>query len=52
MIMKSFALILLALTLAIGTYLNRKDSDKDARVMIEDSVGSTLAAPIKPNIPL
>jgi hypothetical protein len=49
--MKPIALIILALTLAIGTYMVR-NTKSDAQVMIEDSIGSSMAAPVRPDIPL
>lgn len=49
--MKPIALIILALTLAIGTYMSR-NTENDAQVMIEDSIGSSMAAPVRPDIPL
>ena len=49
--MKSIALIILALTLAIGTYMGR-NKESDTQVMIEDSIGSSMAAPVRPDIPL
>lgn len=49
--MKPIALIILALTLAIGTYLNTK-TETETQVMIEDFIGSSMAAPARPVIPL
>lgn len=49
--MKAIALIILALTLAIGTYMGR-NTESDTQVMIEDSIGSSMAAPARPDIPL
>lgn len=48
--MKPIPYIILFLILGIGFYLNSLDPDKKVpahEVMIEDSVGTTLAAPIK-----
>ena len=45
--MKPISLFILILILVVGTYLNQMDPDKDAQVMIEDTVGSSMAAPIK-----
>lgn len=49
--MKGIAVFIILLTLAIGTYLNRMDKT-DSQVMIEDSVESSLAAPVKTDLPL
>ncbi len=49
--MKAIALIILALTLAIGTYMGR-NTENDTQVMIEDSIGSSMAAPARPDIPI
>lgn len=48
--MKGIAVFIILLTLAIGTYLNRMDAD--TQVMVEDTVESSMAAPIKTEIPL
>jgi hypothetical protein len=45
--MKPMAFVLLLLMLILGSYLNQLDPDKGSQVMIEDSVGSTMAAPKK-----
>lgn len=45
--MKAVALILFVFLLAAGSYIARKQSNNDAQVMIEDSVGSSMAAPIQ-----
>ena len=45
--MKPIAFLLLILILILGTYLNGLDPDKGAQIMVEDSVGSTMAAPEK-----
>lgn len=50
--MRKFAIIFVLFVMAIGTYLNSMDTDKKTQVMIEDEVGSTMAAPAKPDIPL
>jgi hypothetical protein len=44
--MKPMALILLALVLIVGTYLNQLEPEVSQKMMIEDSVGSTMAAPL------
>lgn len=48
--MKLIPLIIATLMIVFGTYLNSLDPSKDATVgapeMIEDSVGSTMAAPV------
>ena len=46
--------IIVAITIALGTYLNSMDAEKNpqASQMIEDSVGSTMAAPAKTDVPL
>lgn len=49
--MKRIAIFIVVLTLAIGTYLNIKQNKGDSQVMIEDTVESSMAAPIKPDIP-
>jgi hypothetical protein len=46
-LMKPIAFILLIMILILGSYLNHLDPDKSSQVMIEDSVGSTMAAPDK-----
>lgn len=50
--MKPIALIILALVMVIGTYLNNLDPDKTSQnvnrgEMIEDEVGTSMAAPVK-----
>jgi hypothetical protein len=45
--MKPIAFLILILVLILGTYLNQLDPDRGSQVMIEDSVGSTMAAPEK-----
>lgn len=47
--MKPFTLIILILTIAVGVYLRGGESQEKAQVMIQDSVGSIMAAPIKTN---
>ncbi len=45
--MKPLAIIILGLTIAIGTYLNSLDfKAEDSSAMIEDTVGSSMAAPV------
>lgn len=44
--MKPIALILLAIVLIVGTYLNQLEPEISQKIMIEDSVGSTMAAPL------
>jgi hypothetical protein len=50
--MKGIAVFIVLLTLAIGTYLNKMDKSSNGQVMVEDSVESSMAAPVKPEIPL
>lgn len=52
--MKAFALILVLATLAIGTYMSMtgKSAPVPSEAMIEDSVDSQLAAPVRPERPL
>ena len=50
--MKPIALIILALVLVVGTYLNNLDPDKTSQTVsnetfIEDSVGTSMAAPVQ-----
>lgn len=45
--MKPLAFILLALFITFGAYLSSFDTEKDNQVMIEDSVGSSMAAPVR-----
>jgi hypothetical protein len=49
--MKVIAACIVLATLAIGTYLNFMDKDADTQVMVEDKIESSLAAPVKPEIP-
>lgn len=44
--MKSLPLIILVVALAVGFFLN-KTPNKDAKVMIEDKVESSMAAPVR-----
>lgn len=44
--MKLLPYIILIFTIVVGTYLNSLDKDKEAQIMIEDSVGTSFAAPI------
>lgn len=44
--MKSLPLIILVVALAVGFFLN-KEPKKDANVMIEDKVESSMAAPVR-----
>lgn len=45
--MKPLAIIILGLTIAIGTYLNSMDyKNDDSSAMIEDTVESSMAAPV------
>lgn len=48
--MKGIIVFIVLLTLAIGTYMNRIGSKSS--VLIEDTVESTMAAPVKSEIPL
>lgn len=52
--MKAFALILVLVTLMVGTYLSltKKPAPVSKDAMIEDSVGSQMAAPLHPERPL
>jgi hypothetical protein len=50
--MNPVAYLILFLVLAIGTYLNQLDPDRKPRALIEDRVGSQMAAPERPEIPL
>jgi hypothetical protein len=49
--MKPIALIILV-ALAVGFYLNKTQPQSDAQVLIEDTVDSSLAAPVRPDVPL
>lgn len=48
--MKGIIVFIVLVTLAIGSYLNKMDTNDSA--MVEDTVESSLAAPVKPEIPL
>jgi hypothetical protein len=48
--MKGIIVFLVLLTLAIGSYMNKMDTTDSA--MVEDSVESSMAAPVKSDIPL
>ena len=59
--MKAIALIVVLITLAVGTYLGNRTNRVANETMVEDSVGSQMAAPQKtddtgtenhPDIPL
>lgn len=45
--MKLAAFLVLTIILLVGTYLNHLGASKEVQVMIEDSVGSTMASPEK-----
>jgi uncharacterized BrkB/YihY/UPF0761 family membrane protein len=47
--MKSMPLIILVVALAVGFFLN-KETKKDTNAMIEDTVGSSMAAPQRSNV--
>lgn len=49
--MKAFALILVLVTLMLGTYLSLTKKPT-SEAMIKDSVGSQMAAPVHPERPL
>jgi hypothetical protein len=51
--MKAITVFLVLLTLAIGTYLNNLDANKTPnQTLIQDEVESSMAAPVKADIPL
>lgn len=52
--MKAFALILVLVTLMVGTYLSltKKPAPTSAETLTEDTVSSQLAAPLHPERPL
>jgi hypothetical protein len=45
--MKLAAFLVLTIILLVGTYLNHSGAYKEVQVMIEDSVGITMASPEK-----
>jgi hypothetical protein len=50
--MKLIPIFFLAITIAVGIYLQGKSSETSTDAMVEDSVESKMAAPIKSDIPL
>jgi hypothetical protein len=50
--MKPIAFLILIFVFAVGAYLTQVETDKDSSAMIEDSVGSQMASPHRPDIPL
>lgn len=50
--MRVAALILLAVTVMVGIFLSRKTDHTGTQTMIEDMTSSSMAAPLRPEIPL
>jgi hypothetical protein len=48
--MKKMGFFILLIFFIVGSYIHLTSKDQDSHVMIEDSVGSTMAAPKMPHL--